>query len=389
MKNAASENDFVRGQLKHYGVPFEESDIEGRKAIFFLRKALQDGRCDEVPDHISQLGHQLHLEWLDTLSPSRLAANAEWVMQRYFPSSDQPNNKKTTTVVEIPFQYSYYVGAHRLREAAGKRAGLHHETGKGPKTHPIFLGWDEAAVSKAAKDHVENETKTMLAAELARVTERNGRHADYLRKLQEKTAATNGSTTYSPVGSYIVDCKEIETQWPDDAGNLTMDIQPTQEPGIFEARFDFGMLVGVMRIGESAQAVKQYCAGRRVPNGHYHRGCDCNDDEDDDDEDADETPTTSSKRKAKDPAAGQGRPPKKAKADPAQPLLYHLLLRCQETGEGDMTGSTLPGSFQFDDGKMTSFSGKADLEWVGDDIDFSARKTSDTPCPGDSVWEDF
>lgn len=39
-------DDFVRGQLKHYGVQFYESDISGNGTLL-LKKVLQAGKCDK------------------------------------------------------------------------------------------------------------------------------------------------------------------------------------------------------------------------------------------------------------------------------------------------------------------------------------------------------
>lgn len=92
---------FVRGQLKHYGVQFDKSEITGAGTLL-MKKVLQAGKCDKVPDHITALRKQMHSEWLNKLTPERLSSNPEWVMDRYFLSSGQPDRTKTATVVGIP-----------------------------------------------------------------------------------------------------------------------------------------------------------------------------------------------------------------------------------------------------------------------------------------------
>lgn len=53
--------NFVRSQLKHYGVEFEESKFVG-KGTTLLKRALQEGKCDEVPKDIAKLEKQMHSE---------------------------------------------------------------------------------------------------------------------------------------------------------------------------------------------------------------------------------------------------------------------------------------------------------------------------------------
>lgn len=68
-------------------------------------------------------------------------------------------------------------------------------------------------------------------------------HADYLAALGRRkgTAARNKS----PVGSYIVDCQEIEDGWSSLAGDMVLEIRSTQRKGKFHATFDFGVVIGV------------------------------------------------------------------------------------------------------------------------------------------------
>src|SRR5436190_10388877 len=88
--NAGYSDYFVRGQLKHYGVQFDESEISGNGTLL-MKKVLQAGKCDKVPDHIIELREQMHAEWLNKLTPEQLSHHPDWVMERYFLSSGQPD----------------------------------------------------------------------------------------------------------------------------------------------------------------------------------------------------------------------------------------------------------------------------------------------------------
>ncbi|KAL3461308.1 hypothetical protein BJX64DRAFT_163746 [Aspergillus heterothallicus] len=50
-KQLRDHRDFIRGQLQHYGVPYKESELTG-KGTTLLKKALEAGQCDTVPEHI-------------------------------------------------------------------------------------------------------------------------------------------------------------------------------------------------------------------------------------------------------------------------------------------------------------------------------------------------
>ncbi|KAL5002107.1 kinase-like domain-containing protein [Aspergillus recurvatus] len=53
-KQLGKHHDFVRGQLQHYGVPFEEHKLIGNGTVL-LKKAVQAGKCDAVPAHLLEL----------------------------------------------------------------------------------------------------------------------------------------------------------------------------------------------------------------------------------------------------------------------------------------------------------------------------------------------
>jgi hypothetical protein len=375
-------------------VQLDESEIS-RNGTLLMKKVLQAGKCDKVPDHITELREQMHAEWLNELTPEQLSNSPEWVMERYFLSSGQPDRTKTTTVVGIPMdRYSSY----RAGQAASKVAGLHQETGLGPKTQTIFMGWDSVAVSKAAKGHAAKEAKELQAAEDERENERAEIHTDYLNTLKRKKGS-KGPKTYSPVGSYIVNCKEIEGQWPDQADDLSLDIRQTKEPGVFEASFDFGVLEGAMIISAENNALEQYCSllDREVESDLDEDWNEKEDEDEEEDEDEDENdddvendrkPSTGSKRKAEAPP-GRGRLPKKSNAGAAQPRTYLLRLKCRETGEGEIQYTAEKGTIKFKDENLAGFIGTANLPCVGQGVRFTARKISDTPaCPGNS-WADY
>jgi hypothetical protein len=98
-QKALSQNSrFVRCQLMHYGIEFEEKEFSGTE-ITLLQKALQAGKCDQVPDPIRQLERQKYTEFINNRTNPELVDNPDWAMNKYLPSFGYPDRTKTTTVV--------------------------------------------------------------------------------------------------------------------------------------------------------------------------------------------------------------------------------------------------------------------------------------------------
>jgi hypothetical protein len=213
-KQLRDHRDFIRGQLQHYGVSFDESEFTGNGTTL-LKKALEAGKCDAVPVHILALQDQLHREWFETAMPKDITAQPDWVMDAYFVriGDRQPDRTKTTAVIKQSFPRSSEYRAGLMREAATKAEGLHHETGWGPKTQTLFMGWDSDAVKTAAEGHaaaekkeVEAEEKNLRAQEKERQKQREKMHRGYVESVKKSGRKAKASS--SPVGSYIVDCQK-------------------------------------------------------------------------------------------------------------------------------------------------------------------------------------
>ncbi|GIK05558.1 hypothetical protein Aspvir_009671 [Aspergillus viridinutans] len=376
---------FVRAQLKHYGVQFEEREFTGQGTAL-MKAALQAGKCDQVPDRIMTLQKQMHAEWISQRTPEQLSSEPDWVMQKYFLSDDQPDRTKTTTVVGIPLdRYSQYRSGQMI-EAASKITGLHHMRAFGPKTQVIFMGWDRASVEKAANQYPAEEARRLQNEEDERENEREKMHRDYLNSRSQQTEDV------TPVGTYIVDCETIERGWPDMAGDLSLDIHRTDTPGVFQADFDFGVLQGVMIICSEKSALDEYCAqASRDDESDWNDSMDEEGSEEETD-DEDSVPAKENVKlgaKRNPPASKPMTRPKKYKAEQGQPRKYLLKLKCREMGEGMIHFEESNGTINFKDKNFASFEGVADFPDVGEGVSFFARKISDLPCPSGNDWSDY
>ncbi|KAL3493836.1 hypothetical protein BJX62DRAFT_234951 [Aspergillus germanicus] len=320
--------------------------------------------------------------------PKDITVQPDWVMDLYFVriGDRQPDRMKTTAVIKQSFPRSSEYRDGSMREAASKVEGLHYETGWGPNTRTIFMGWDSEAVKAAAERHAaaekeaEAEEKKLRAQEKERQKGREKMHKDYVQSLKKSCRKAKPP---SPVGSYIVDCQEIERNWPDLVDDSSLDIHDTDEPGVFQACFDFGILEGVMIIGKDSAMVEQYFSQADDDDeGYLDEYCW---DEDEDEDDEDERHMVGSKRKA---SAQPARGSKKAKAGRPPSHTYQLRLRCREH-EGQIYSDTDVGTIKIKDGNLISFVGEADLPSVGGAVSFTARKVSDAPCAQQSEWAEY
>ncbi|KAJ5182586.1 hypothetical protein N7492_000202 [Penicillium capsulatum] len=306
---------FVRAQRKHYGVPFEEDKFSGHGTAL-MKAALNAGKCDQVPSHIMELQEQMHAEWLSKCTPEQLSSNPDWLMQ---------NQSRPGKIVET----------------ASTIPGLHHTKAFGSKNQVIFLGWNKAAVEQAANEYPHQE-QLQLQEEDRREKEREKRHADYLKSRQQHSDTT-------PVGTYIVECDEIERNWPDLTDDLELSISHTDTPGVFRGDFDFGVLEGIMIICSEKLALDKYCAQNDDDDEFQERDY-LDEDESEEETDAADAVQATFKAGAKRnaPASKQTQSAKRSKESQSPPRNYLVKLRCRETGEGMIFSEPHGGSITFD-----------------------------------------
>ncbi|KAI4594401.1 hypothetical protein KJ359_008425 [Pestalotiopsis sp. 9143b] len=302
----------------------------------------------------------------------------DWIMRRYFLTNGQPDRTKTETVVDIPCgRYDFQM--EKTCEAAAEIEGLHCAKGPGPEHKNVFLGWDEAAVQKAAEEHTAADKAKLEAQKASREQARIKSQRKYHLAIEKPERIAQG---FSPVGKYDIDCKEVEDQWPDDAKKMAMNIHATKMPSVFKAQFDFGILEGVIIMSRDLPALLKYC---KIPA----KADESEDDEWDEEGEAEGATdaTTGDKRKAASPTG----PRKEAKTDTVEsnPLKYHVRLRCRDKAEMDNCPSPCKGTITFADDKFTRFSGEAVLPGVADHVPFKGYKSAAKPVNKRLEWETF
>lgn len=175
----------------------------------------------------------------------------------------------------------------------------------------------------------------------------------------------------------MVDCPKIESNWPDKATEMTLAIATTSIPGLYQANFDFGILEGVMMISADESLLGMFSDS----DNHNYGEDNLNDDL-----------PTGSKRKA---GKSGGRAPKAAKTAAAnikssttKPTTFFLRSRSRETGEGEIDPTSSKGTLAFKP-NYAVINGTADLQCVGSNVPFTARKVSRVLLKSQEGWEDF
>lgn len=379
---------FVKGQLQHYGVQYDPRDYTGN-GVNLMKKVLLAGKvsspdhfrsadalqCDKVPEHLERLRKEMQAEWLGRVPGEYLASHPELLLKKYgFIDDDGAPNHSNTEVVGVPFPSDSDYRTSKFRGAANRIPGLHHSTYHGHE-QMIFVGWDKVRVAAACSNRRGEEEREVQAAEQAREKRRSDQHERYLKNRDPYEVQT-------VVGKYIVDCKEIEDEWPDLTRNITLSIRPTSTKDLFtdvhKADIDFGMFEGVMMLSGDADSLTPYVGGD-------------DQDSDEDDSDADDSEADGAgaqagrKRKAAKPAPPP-KPPKRPNA--VKPRIFHTCMRGRETGEGEISPNPTHGLLTSDHPSYRSFHGQITVPYAGD-VQFIARKVSDTPGKSFGKWGDF
>ncbi|GFZ50732.1 hypothetical protein JCM24511_08490 [Saitozyma sp. JCM 24511] len=350
--------EFVRGQLKHYGLDLEERDVQGN-GVALMKKVLKAGKMSK--------------EWFAKVSLREMGETfpVERVKMYFLDEMGNPDQSKTMDGLAVPLPpfSRYRVG--RLCEAVEKVPGLHHER----DGDTLLVGWDITAMTKVWRAD-QAKRKTELEKQKREEKEQRYQMA-LLHTGYAKTVARPKSDKATPVGSYFVECEVIEEEGPDDSR-------------VYEAAFDFGIVEGAMVLSSDRGSLKSHLT-RLDKHCRYEDADELGEDEEEEDEEDEEDEEEElveegarpGKRKAASAAKPRDRPWKKAKATKATKATSatsarKLFLACRgcETGEGQIHSTPSNWTMSFD-AKFASFSGTFDFAHIGEDVPIKGRKVSD------------
>ncbi|KAJ5737797.1 uncharacterized protein N7483_002922 [Penicillium malachiteum] len=380
-KKALENPDFVRAQLTHYGVEFEESDISGN-GLELLKTFMKAGMLNKIPAHILQLQADMHQEWINTCTIEQLGTEPRWLLERYFLSNGVPDHTKTRTLLAVPFPKSSRRLPRLLEEAAGNVSGLHAMQSSGFVTRTVFIAWDETVVKVAVQKHYHEEyvahRNEHELPNLApnRDKEQQKAHRDYLDSIGLKT---NG---FTPVGSYVVRIELIEAVVKYQEEQFIIDIYETNTSGLYQADFDFQMFKGIMMMSSDERALEEF--EDQISPGHSsvdEQGTTIPANE------LEESSTWGAKKKP--PAEGVQQGQKQTMATKQLHLRYLFKHRCYESFKERLFFIPRPGIIQFDDERFLTFTGQMVPHFSVKEIIFTGYKMSDKPPPTMNDWDDF
>ncbi|KAI0156527.1 hypothetical protein GGR57DRAFT_511473 [Xylariaceae sp. FL1272] len=265
-----TDDSFVRSQLKHYGVDYEESEIN-RKGAVLMRKAIAAGKFQEVPAHLQEFERGMLYEYIQTCQPRQLSNKPDWVMQRYWlNAAGEVDYEKTKRVAralmsgaeQTPKGPNY---VSLMSSTIDSIPGLHRATvfvtGGDHYNCYYFMGWDAEAVAKSAARYYTREEAFKEFGNMYSLDKKF--MADYPRLPTNLPNPANEAELIlkkrSPIGHYIVSSPQIEKGWPETAGKLNLDVLATEVDGLYEMRLDFGRACGAMIFGMDKEDLECYC----------------------------------------------------------------------------------------------------------------------------------
>lgn len=312
--------------------------------------------------------------------------NPKLFISRYFLALDgTPDKSKTPNVIVVPHvtQRLTWEIEESIRELFKPARSLHcFSDGPTNSEKVTALGWDRNAVVEAARKASKPLYDKQAAEDKQRKEESMQRHYTFVDNLPRESFPC---TMKSIQGTYIVNCAEIEREWPDEvrrSDGLCLRIMPevgSQRRNLI-ADFYFGVLEGLMRFRPAG--IKPSCC-RVVLEGKA-----------DADKKSKQLPLESDvincsavptkKRKASAKSELKFTPPKRSRAnsnpDNHDPSKFRLVFewRGRESGEGEINYSPSNiGWIEWDMNDSSKFKGMVKRAgFIGDNVAFEGYKTS-------------
>lgn len=185
----------------------------------------------------------------------------------------------------------------------------------------------------------------------------------------------------SPVGTYFIDCDELDDPHPQQP---SLSIRTTSLPGVYQASYNFGHLLGPMMMSTDKKLLAYFCGLDGNDDDDENTGHDEAEDEaqhtDDDEGDAPEDDDDS----AGEAAAGTAEPKRK-------PVVFHTVMRSLCIHRDRVNYRPMKGTLTFGDSNYDVFLGITDMDYVGEDlrdVSYFGGKISREPSYH-LPWEDF
>ncbi|RTE72498.1 hypothetical protein BHE90_013096 [Fusarium euwallaceae] len=428
---------FFLAQLSHYGIRHSRNIKNPNSGHFrqVLREAVFSGRCDQVPERVTNLKHAMelqldpiHQQWvidaeaweaakrqeeeeaLRNKTPGEKAnIDVNWFMEYYFLTNGKPDPHKTPEPLAL---HGYSDLGRNIGALVNRVPGLALARGGDQLKTTLCIGWGHKAVQAlAGKLSAEASAAKRRREKTDRENAMNA-HQDYLSRsnqggssLGRLARAGNQSPQTSfdlrqCRGSYVVESKRLFRQWKEMTDELgcsataarplfTLDIRDSNVAGILTAAVDFATFQGAMILSDSKRKLRDLLRSQgesdEFSDGDYDGEYGTEDEEDDEDDEDEEDEDEDDEDWESDPS------PKRQKTTPPS-TSRRLFFRTRGSDAGEYYFDPKPGYLDFSDDGYASFCGQCMLA-EEPEADLKGYKVSDMPAPekrgGDFEWPLF
>ena len=295
--------------------------------------------------------------------------NASLFVKKYFLTKDgRPDPERTPRAIVL----LGLVSRSAVHAAAGSVSGLETCSGGMSPNRSLVIGWDRGEVWRIAT-RVESEQHQQLKRQEEEEWEESLQEH---RNFVDRTAKSGKRSwnIHNIAGSYIIRCTAIETEWPADGKDMLLDIHK-RGVGSLLGSFNFGVLDGVMLFAENEEELTSLVSTESKME-----------------EDSETYGLGPSSGKRKVDATQTEGPRKRLKGKANHFRRVALQWRGEETGESVIQldpDNSHRGYLDFSDNACTKFVGKANLGFIGEDVEFEGFKVDDKPSLLCGEWESY
>lgn len=310
-------------------------------------------------------------------TPDELAEqNPGGFLQKYFlDDHGRPDRSKTPDVLALSNQSD----VDKVHVACRAVVGLHSVSGGRYNGNMVFVGWDLEGVTDARRAHIVAAERLHVNIHDAISLATSLRHAGYLDDVE----CRNPGAMKTLVGRYILDCSGIVQEFGHLNSEMSLDVEETGSPGVFEASVKLRVIHGHLILSAVKRDVDDYLGQLDRAHGRVRAQSCC---EDDKENRQTNQCAPSNKRRNVDPPKG---PHKKAKKSAAKPRKFFFKLIYKKTNEGGTSSTNIiDGAVLFESTNYFGFVCKMDIPGVGPGVHFTGLKVSNESATC-SKWSDY
>lgn len=318
-------------------------------------------------------------------TPSAEAAySIDLFMRKYFiDDTGKPDKTKRPDPLPLPG----FPNRARIHAATEHVPGLVSVSGGRDNDRTVVIGWDDGLVESVAREIGSHQSAKKKVADEAEWDSLMQKHRKLVRS-SEKAVPGKRFSIESARGRYIIKCDSASSYSLDDSNKLRLRITEGSEGWV--GIMDFGILEGIMLLGEDREDVASRAQQSRDDTSYDSEDSEPADYEQSSEEEC-ETPVRATKKR---PAVSlrRGPPSKRPKRSRSGGDVLYFQWRGEETGEGEVQldpSNKHVGHLNFLDASGMKFNGMASFGFLGDKVRFQGFKIGGLGGPASRSWYDY